>query len=84
MVKTLKVLYSGQNGARLYYEVLIQNATKPKRCEKWKTKLKTDITWNTSFKKIQKMREIKLKWFHIRLVQRSLATNVVLAHMGVV
>ena len=25
-IKTLKVVYSGQNGARLYYEVLIQDA----------------------------------------------------------
>ena len=53
MIKTLKVNYSGQNGARLYYEVLIQDANKPK-CEKWETKLNTDINWNTSFKKIQK------------------------------
>ena len=35
------------------------------------------------FKKIHKIREIKLKWFQIRLVHRLLATNVVLMHMGV-
>ena len=50
MIKTLKVIYSGQKGARLYYEVLIQDANKPK-CEKWETKLNTDINWNTGFKK---------------------------------
>ena len=49
MIKTLKVIYSGQKGARLYYEVLIQDANKPKCCEKWETKLNTDINWNTSF-----------------------------------
>ena len=34
MIKTLKVIYSGQKGARLYCEVLIQDANKPKYCEK--------------------------------------------------
>ena len=42
MIKTLKIIYSGQKGARLYYEMLIQDA-KPKCCEKWETKLNTDI-----------------------------------------
>ena len=70
MIKTLKVIYSGQKGARLYYEVLIQDANPPKCCEKWETKVNTDINWNTSFRKIQKIREIKLKWFQIRLIQR--------------
>ena len=61
IIKTLKVIYSGQKGARLYYEVLIQDANKPKCCEKWGAKLNTDINWNTSFKKkIKKIREIKL------------------------
>ena len=43
-----------------------------------------DINWNTSFKKKKKkIREIKLKWYQIRLVQCILVKNVVLAHMGV-
>ena len=48
MIKALKVIYSGQKGARLYYEVLIQDTYRPKCCEKWETKLNTDIYWNTS------------------------------------
>ena len=85
MIKTLKIIYSGQKCARLYYEVLIQDANKPKCCEKWETKLNTEINWNTSFKKInnKKIREIKLKWFQIRLVLRILATSVLLEYMGV-
>ena len=50
MIKTLKVIYCGQKRARLYYEVLLQDANKPKCCEKWETKLNTDINWNTSLK----------------------------------
>ena len=83
LIKTLKVIYSGRKGARLYYEVLTHDANKPNCCEKWETKLNKDINWSISFKKIQRIREIKLKWFQIRLVHRILATNVVLMHMGV-
>ena len=32
---------------------------------------------------MQQIQEIKLKWFHIRLVHRIIATNVVLMHMGI-
>ena len=83
LIKTLKVIYSGRKGARLYYEVLTHDANKPNCCEKLETKLNKDINWSISFKKIQRIREIKLKWFQIRLVHRILATNVVLMHMGV-
>ena len=76
MMKALKVIYSGQKGARLYYEMLIQDANKSKCCEKWETKLNTDINWNTGFKKnTKKFREIKLKWFQIGLVQRMFSNK---------
>ena len=32
---------------------------------------------------MQQIKEIKLKWFQIRLVHRIIATNVVLMHMGI-
>ena len=51
--------------------------------KKWETKLNRDINWSTSFKKIQRIREIKVKWFQITLVHSISATNVVLMHMGV-
>ena len=63
--------------------MLIQTDSKPNCCDKWDYELNLDINWNITFKKIQKIGEIKLKWFQIRLVHRILATNVVLMHMGV-
>ena len=32
---------------------------------------------------MKNIQEIKLKWFQIRLVHRTLATNIVLMHMGI-
>ena len=73
----LKIIYTQQRGALLYYEVLTQDTNKPNCCEKWEAKLNKDINWSTTFKKIQKTQETKLKWFQIRLVHRILGTNVV-------
>ena len=49
MIKTFQVVYGGQKVARLRYDVLIQDADKPKCCEKWETKLNKFIEWNISF-----------------------------------
>ena len=82
LIKTLKTIYNQRKGSRLYYEVLTQNITRPNCCDKWEAKLNKDINWCITFKKMQQIQEIKLKWFQIRLVHRIIATNVVLMHMG--
>ena len=83
LIKMLKTIYNQQKGSRLYYKVLMQNVTRPNCCDKWEAKLNKDINWCITFKKMQQIQEIKLKWFQIRLVHRIIATNVVLMHMGI-
>ena len=83
LIKTLKTIYNQRKGSRLYYEVLTQNITRPNCCDKWEAKLNKDINWCITFKKMQQIQEIKLKWFQIRLVHRIIATNIVLMHMGI-
>ena len=63
LIKTLKIIYTQQKGAHLYYEVLTQDTNKPNCCEKWEAKLNKDINWSTTFKKIQKIQDTKLKWY---------------------
>ena len=63
--------------------LVTQNLNKPNCCDKWEAKLNKDINWSTTFKKIQRLQKLKLKWFQIRLVHRILATNVALRNMGV-
>ena len=82
LIKTLKTIYNQQKGSHLYYEVLTQNITRPNCCDKWEAKLNKDISLCITFKKMQQIQEIKLKWFQIRLVHRIIATNIVLMHMG--
>ena len=83
LIKTLKTIYNQRKGSRLYYEVLTQNITRPNCCDKREAKLNKDINWCITFKKMQQIQEIKLKWFQIRLVHRIIATNIVLMHTGI-
>ena len=55
----------------------------PKCGIKWNSILSNNINWPTTFYKIQKIHEVKLKWFQRRLVHRILATNVTLKRMKV-
>jgi len=82
LIKTLKTIYNQQKGSPLYYEVLTQSINKPNCYDKWEAKLNKDNNWCITFKKMQQIQEIKLKWFQIRLVHRIIATNVVLMHTG--
>ena len=78
----LKLVYSIHKGCKLYYNTFVLNEEKPNCCSKWQQKLNSDIRWQVVFHKIQKIREIRLKWLQIRIVHRILGTNVVLKHMG--
>ena len=41
------------------------------RCNKWSMKLSKGIKWNATFSQIQKIQEVKLKWFQIRLTHKN-------------
>ena len=74
----LRLLYSVHKGAKTYYSQLLSNNDKPNCCSKWSEKLNCEMNWKQVFYKIQKIREIKLKWFQMRIVHRVLSTNIVL------
>lgn len=79
----LRSLYSVHKGARQYYDILMSDHMVPKCCTKWTEKLNTEIIWKNVFYKLQKIKDIKLRWFQMRIVHRIIATNIVLKEMGV-
>ena len=81
--KAISILYSAQKGAKMYYGILTNEEIQPKCCLKWNDKLNKDINWKTTFKKVHRICEVKMKWFQVRIVHRIIATNVVLSSMGV-
>ena len=79
----LKKLYSVSKGSQIYYDVLNKNAERPKCCDKWENKLNDKtIDWGKCFYYIQKITDVNMKWFQIRIVHRILGTNIVLKQMG--
>ena len=79
----LQKLYSIPKGAKGFYDCLIEcsNVT-PKFCEKWNNKLEKDIDWSKVFDNVVKNKEIKLRWFQVRINTRILCTNITLLAMG--
>ena len=83
MRKSFTITGKVQKGTKRYYDILVENKSKPKCCIKWNSVLSNNINWPKTFYKIKKIHEVKLKWFQIRLVHRILATNVTLKRMKV-
>ena len=79
----LKMIYSVPKGSQLYYKLLNNDDWQPKCCSTWADKLGRDISWGICFKKMHKIKDIKLKWLQIRIIHRIIPTNVVLKEMGV-
>ena len=83
MRKSLTIIGKVQKGTKSYYDILVENKSKPKWCIKWNSVLSNSINWPTTFYKIWKIHEIKLKWFQICLVHRIFAINITLKRMKV-
>ena len=78
-----KTIFSIFKGSKLYYDVLLGKENIPKYCQKWTEKLNVEVNWKKVYEIICNIREIKLKWFQIRLMTRILGTNIVLFGMNI-
>ena len=80
----MQKILSISKGSKLYYDIFVQDTWEPKCCAKWGGKVNYHINWKDCFYKVQKIQDISLKWFQIRIIHRIIATNVVLKEMRVV
>ena len=58
MRKSLTLIGKVQKGTKSYYDILVENKSKPKCCIKWNSILSNNINWPTTFYKIQKILEM--------------------------
>ena len=79
----LRLIYSVEKGTRKFYDLMMADDTNPNCCGKWDNKLNTRMNWKTVFAKLHEIKDIKLRWFQIRIVHRILATNIILKEMGI-
>ena len=76
-------LHSVSKGARKYYNIISNKKITPSFCNKWQTKLVNynNLDWKNVFSDVQKIKEVKLKWFQLRIQNRIIGTNIVLRNM---
>jgi hypothetical protein len=79
----MQKLMSIFKGSKTYYDIFVKNSSEPNCCAKWNTKVVFDIEWKKCFYKLQKIKDVTMKWFQIRIVHRIIATNVMLKEMRV-
>jgi hypothetical protein len=79
----LNIVYFCIKNKKAIYETFTNNAHEPNCCEKWESKLGKPIQWKNVFWQVHRIKDIKLKWFQIRLLHRIIATNILLKEMGV-
>ena len=75
---TLKIFQQCPRGSRLFYNIILSKQCSPKFATKWEAKLQCQIDWKRTLSFVHKIKEVKLKWFQIRIVHRILGTNVTL------
>ena len=79
----LQKLYSIPKGAKCFYDCFLEfSKVTPKFCDKWNNKLETEVNWSKVFENVTKTKEIKLRWFQIRINTRIICTNITLLAMG--
>ena len=82
--KVVDLLSMNVKGTRMLYDLILEDGANPSYCTKWEHISNNNVDWKKCYIKIQKMHEVKLKWFQIRVINRILATNIVLKEIGVV
>lgn len=81
--KVLRLIFSVNKGARPFYDILVCDESQPNCCRNWENRLEVKVSWNNIFRKIQRIKDAKLKWFQIRIIHRILGTNITLQSMGI-
>ena len=78
----MQKIISCPSGAKSFYDALCDKS-EPSFCNKWNEKLNINVNWKTAFDNISKMKEIKLRWFQLRIMNRIIGTNVTLKAMKI-
>lgn len=77
-----KSIHSFSKGAKYLYNLLNWQDCPPNYCQKWQEKLEVEVVnWKSAFQNIIKIKEVKLKWFEIRILHRIICTNITLYGM---
>ena len=76
----IQTLFSCLSGAKPFYDALCDKV-EPKFCTKWNDKMNVIVNWEVVFADILRIKEIKLRWFQLRIINRIIGTNITLKAM---
>ena len=83
--KALQTIVNTPKGTKVYYNVLLEHLIifDIHSFAKWERNLSFAVDWDKTLKQVRKIKEIKIRWFQIRLCHNILVTNSILKKMGI-
>jgi len=81
--KTLDIRINSPKGSRFINNVLLGKKEMSTAAKNWETILGKQLNWEAIFLKISRIKEVKIKWFQIKICYRVLVTNSILKYMGI-
>ena len=78
----LRIINKNSRGAKEIYQALLDKPKKSNALKNWEKLFTEGIPWVKIFFKVKKIKEIKIKWFQLRINYRILVTNNTLKEMG--
>ena len=81
--KLNNMINRNKNVSRVLYNQMLSNSDTSGGYKNWEVKLNKEVKWDKIFEYTNKINEIKLKWFQIRICHRILVTNTILESMGI-
>ena len=81
--KTLDILINSPKGSRFIYQMFLGKKEMSTAAKNWETILGKQLNWEAIFLKISRIKEVKIKWFQMKICYRVLVTNSILMNMGI-
>ena len=82
--KAQEIIMKAPKGCKTFYKVFLDKKITANALQSWEKIFEKELEWERIFKKVKKIKEVKLKWFQMRICYRILVTNSVLKEMKVV
>ena len=76
-------LLTEKKGAKHIYNALLGDPEKFNSSKRWEEILEKEIEWKKIFLGVNSIKEVKLKWFQLKICYRILVTNSILTYMNV-
>ena len=82
--KALDILLNSPKGSRYIYTMLLGKKDMSTAAKNWEKIMGKQLNWEAIFRKVSRIKEVKIKWFQMKICYRVLVTNSILKNMGII